>query len=99
MSRSPGGYVAFSGIFPHLDNQRNDAKNLKRSLLYGRFIFQKSRVLDILGWPTPSGCSLHLNGTVVERQTSFTDDTGRTGRTRPDPTFWKMWGSLHGLGK
>jgi hypothetical protein len=76
--------VAFSGIFPHLDNQRNDAKNLKRSLLYGRFIFQKSRVLDILGWPTPSGCSLHLNGTVVERQTSFTDDTGRTGRTRPN---------------
>jgi len=43
----------------------------------------KNRVLDILGWPTPIGCSLHLNGTVVERQAHFKNDPSGTGGTRP----------------
>jgi hypothetical protein len=45
------------------------------------FVFQESRVLDILGWPTPGGCSLFHHTTVVERQANYPNDSSRTGRT------------------
>jgi hypothetical protein len=43
--------------------------------------FKKGHVLDMFEGPAPDDNVL-LHETVVERQTNFTNDPGRTGRTR-----------------
>lgn len=68
----------------HIENQRTDdyvKGNLCKSFWYGRLTFQKSRSLDILGWPPPGGRSLLLYRTVVERQARFQDDPSGARRT------------------